>query len=59
MLSDASRNLPSGLTGSNSAPLDDIEVTRRSQRAVWCLLALIGSFEVLFGVWLVGLIGSR
>ena len=53
MLSNASRNMTAGL------PLDELELTRRSQRAVWCVLALIGTMELLFGVWLVGMISPR
>jgi hypothetical protein len=59
MLSDASRNLPAGLSAQSGAPLDEVELTRRTQRSIWCVLALIGTMEVLFGAWLVGLIPPR
>ena len=59
MLSNASRNLTAGMPSQTGLPLDEMELTRRSQRAVWCVLALIGTMELLFGVWLVGMIGPR
>jgi hypothetical protein len=59
MLSDASRNMPAGMSSQSGLPLDEAELTRRSQRAIWCVLALIGTMEVMFGAWLVGMIGPR
>ena len=59
MLSNASRNMTAGMPSQNGVPIDEVELTRRSQRAVWCVLALIGTMELLFGIWLVGMISPR
>jgi len=46
--------------GSPRAAADEsAEATRRTQRAVWCLLAIIASAEITFGLWLVNLASGR
>lgn len=56
MLTEATRNL-SRIPGTQRASAEDeLEITRRTQRAVWYVLALIGSVEVLFGMWLLRLL---
>jgi hypothetical protein len=55
---DAPRNL-STIHGGSQGVEEPLEATRRYQRAVWFVLALIASAEITFGLWLVGLLGSR
>lgn len=56
MFTEATRNL-TRIPGPHPVSADDEqEITRRAQRAVWCVLALIGSVEVLFGMWLLRLL---
>jgi hypothetical protein len=56
MLTDATRNLRSITSSGPTSAEEELELTRRAQRAVWYVLALIGTVEILFGAWLVRLL---
>ena len=43
----------------SAMPEESEEQVRRYQRAVWYVLALIASAEIMFGLWLVGMLPGR
>lgn len=56
MLTEATRKLGSITSAGPTSAEEEVELTRRAQRAVWYILALIGTVEILFGAWLVRLL---
>lgn len=56
MLTDATRNRVPVAGATAASAEDELEQTRRAQRAVWYVLALIGTVEIFFGAWLVRLL---